>query len=49
MAGLKKILKLYGRMSVIDKKGNKITYVWDYEKNKAKKLKQWTTKEQKSI
>jgi len=45
MSGLGKILKMYGKMNVTDKNGNKIIWVWDYAENKAR-LESEMTKEQ---
>ena len=45
MGGLSKVLKLYGQMSVIDKDGNKATWVWDYA-NEKPRLKSDMTKDE---
>ena len=45
MAGLGRILKMYGKMNVTDKNGNKVVWVWDYAENKAR-LETEMTKEQ---
>lgn len=33
MAGLQKVLKMYGKMTGVDAKGNKVVWVWDYFKD----------------
>jgi hypothetical protein len=43
--GLARICKLYGSMEVSDENGNKVTWLWDYENNKAR-LKTEMTKEE---
>lgn len=43
--GLARICKLYGSMEVIDAKENKVTWLWDYENDKAR-LKTEMTKEE---
>ena len=45
MAGLSKILKMYGGMITKDKDGNKVVWAWDYAENKAR-IKSEMTKEQ---
>jgi hypothetical protein len=45
MTGLSKVLKMYGKMNVTDKNGNKVVWVWDYAENKAR-LETEMTKEQ---
>jgi hypothetical protein len=45
MGGLGKVLKMYGKMNVTDKNGNKVVWVWDYAENKAR-LETEMTKEQ---
>lgn len=45
MAGLGRILKMYGKMNVTDKDGNKVVWIWDYAENKAR-LETEMTKEQ---
>ena len=34
--GLQRILKMHGKINVIDSKGKRIVYVWDYANNKAR-------------
>jgi hypothetical protein len=34
MAGLAKICKLYGQMTVTDEHGKKVTWVYDYDQDK---------------
>ena len=45
MAGLAKVLKIYGEMEVRDDKGESVTWVWDYAKDKPR-LKSEMTKEE---
>jgi major membrane immunogen (membrane-anchored lipoprotein) len=45
MGGLGKVLKMYGEMTVTDKDGNKVVWVWDYAEEKAR-IKSEMTKEQ---
>lgn len=46
MSGLARICKMYGSMEVIDEKGNKEIWVWDYV-NDRPRLKNEMTKEEK--
>ena len=35
MTGLQRVCKIYGRIDVTDRNGNKVTWLWDYAEDKA--------------
>ncbi len=45
MAGLKRVCKLYGSISIMDAKRKKTTWIWDYANDKPR-LKTEMTKEE---
>ena len=45
MAGLQRLLKMYGQISVQDATGKKVLWLWDYANDKAR-LKSEMTKEE---
>lgn len=45
MAGLQRVLKLYGSMICEGKNGSKVVWLWDYVNDKARKKKEMTKEE----